>query len=236
MSKNNNNYVGVSTVMEKGLVSRKQSQGHADTSILNTLSESGPSTVQPGRIIYDIDVSDSMGIECEPQYTKLDSAKHALISSFGIAARSMPSYEVALITFNSNAQRVCDFVNIEQGYKQLVQATKNLIHCGGTNIPLALDAAFNLFGANISSKDTLILMSDGCGGDGTAIAKKLKDLGVTIKVVGFSSGSKYDLDELMLKDIASVQEGKILYKFASNKASLTKTFGDFTRVDATKVM
>ncbi len=231
---NNKNYDGISTIQEQDLLSRQKSQGHVDTSILDTITEKNVSVPMIGRTIYCIDTSSSMKWKCG-QHTKIDSVSYALISSFGIAARSMPGNEVALITFDSYSKTVCGFVNIEQGYQQLVKTAKSMTAQGGTSIPNALQTALDLFGNNISSNDTLILMSDGQGGNGVPLANELKGHGVTIKVVGFG-GDNANLDEAMLKKMASVQDGKVLYEFASNRNSLTKTFADYTKADVTKVL
>ncbi len=193
-----------------------------DTSIIDRPSQELIHAVGQRRWIYVPDNSGSMNEMCENACTKIMALIYGLVQSIGVAARLMPDGEIALISFNSKATTVCDFVNIEEGYSQLIDATQSLKAGGNTNIPRALEAALSLLGKDAGPNDTIILMTDGHGGNGVPVAEKIKKLGVTIKVMGFGKKPS-DVNETMLKKVASVADGKPLYTFDTDKRGFTKT-------------
>lgn len=195
-------------------------QTFVDTSILD--QQVPIHTADKPRLLYSMDESSSMAEKCEPACSKIQAARHGLVRSIGTAAKSMPEGEIALIGFNSKATTICDFVNVEEGYSKLIDAAKSLKANGNTNIPRALQAALDLLGKNAGSNDTIILMTDGHGGNGVPVAEKIKSRGVTIKVMGFGMKPS-DVNEEMLRKVASVNNGKPLYEFVTDQQSFTRT-------------
>ena len=160
---------------------------------------------------------------CDPQTSKLQAAKYACIMAMNALAFSSPNAQVAIISFNSKARIISPFIGVSQDYEQLFADIQNLTAGGNTNISHALETAWQLFGQSFSTpNDHLILLTDGHGGDATCIADQIKSLGVTIQTIGFGKNPSC-VDENNLRQIASMENGRPLYKFTDNKKKLTRT-------------
>ena len=149
-----------------------------------------------GRILYCLDISGSMSWAFGMEMAKIKALCRVTISALGLIIRQSPSFDVALMSFDSQPTLLHDFVNIEDGYQKLVDSIQSLDADGGTDIPCALDAAYNLFRRTpLNGENCLIFMTDGQGGDGTAAAEKIKQLGAEIV-----AGTEIKIDGQFVKD------------------------------------
>ena len=81
------------------------------------------------------------------------------------------------------------------------------------------------FGKQFEQRKRVILLTDGWSYSRVDIAVQMKNAGTIIDVVGIG-GTPNDVNEELLKKIASVIDGKVRYKFIKDSASLVKYYKD----------
>jgi len=108
-----------------------------------------------------------------------------------------------------------------EGNRETIRyAISNLQPLGQTPIAYALSQAAGDFAA-LHSERVLVLVTDGiesCGGDPVAVARDLREQGITIHLIGFGLGNAADADMASLQAIANASGGRFLA--ASSAAEL----------------
>ncbi len=96
--------------------------------------------------------------------------------------------QVGIVTFDSNADRICDFTTRKSILNQKIDG---MSAGSSTNIHEGLQEAKKMLDETESSKKIIVLMSDGlpndgyCGSDLISYAQNLKDEGIIIYALGF---------------------------------------------------
>jgi uncharacterized protein YegL len=128
---------------------------------------------------------------------------------------------ISVVKFNEGAENLQPLTDNRFAIKQ---ALNSLVPGGGTDISAGMGEALKEFDRNDGNNHkVMIILSDGYSINNTISmdhAQKAKDDNITIYTIGL--GSKADIDELLLMDIASKTGGQ--YFQAVNATGLTATF------------
>ncbi len=207
-------------------------------------STSNTCDVQWERLVVAIDTSGSMDFD-DWKPTRLEAAKEATAALIEQKRRIAPEDEVAIVTFDNEAQVICPPVAVNSG-AQLLSQTIGTIQSGGcTNMRAALTVSQGLLQAsgrrsfldrwlpdasikNEERRLRIILLTDGGHNEGRSpksIATKLKNADVCIDCIGIG-GDPSAVDEDLLKTIASKHaDGKTpCYVFIGDKCELIQKF------------
>lgn len=180
-----------------------------------------------------IDISGSMTSNYDGKMTKLEAAIRACITMVLDKFSIDPNDEMGLICFNTAATCLLNLCPLSSHKPQILQAIQSLQIMGGTNIDSGLVCAQDNFNLNRSGwTNRIILLTDGQGGHPLATAEALKAQGVIIDVIGVGSHPT-NVDEKLLKKVASVIEGEVRYKFIKDSQTLVKTFTQLAGKTAT---
>jgi Mg-chelatase subunit ChlD len=170
------------------------------------------------------DVSGSMAESCEGNLTKLEAVQQANVAMIAQKARLDPNDEMGLIAFDHAAQVVFSMTPLAQGKVQLIRAVQELHIQGGTDLNQGLKAARESFAwPRPAVVRRIVLLTDGQGGDPLHTAKELKDSGVVIDVVGVGPDPA-QIDEPLLKKVASLVQGQLHYRFIKDSRTLTSHY------------
>ena len=186
-----------------------------------------------------IDRSGSM-TDSDIKPSRLEAAKQAAHEYINTRAALSHADRVAVIAFGSGGRRMCDWLPLPGGIEMLSEAIRRIDADGCTSIggglreaeALHLGQTRGLFGrlfkrdASVALTRSLrhqrvILLSDGCHNtspDPLPIAERLKKNGVLIDCIGI--GSRSDVDEELLRRIASNENGTPRYRFIKKKDEL----------------
>lgn len=170
---------------------------------------------------YVTDISPSMGERYDGQRTKLEAAIRAGAALVLQKFRIDPQDEVALVTFDQHAYVILPFVRLAEGKDSVIQALHSLnTDTDGTDINAGLKAASDLFDWSQSNVvRRIVLLTDGQGGHPLRTAEDLKSRGVIIDVTGIGD-SPANVDEKLLKKVASVVNGELRYRFIKDQRTL----------------
>lgn len=198
-----------------------------------------------------IDVSGSMD---SPDYppTRLEAAQEGAKKYFEARCQLSPKDFVALVTFAGSADRCCDWTSVRTGKSKFIQAVDSIKTRGSTSIGAGLAKAIELLEGKpsgflkrlLSAKSggsvppscclrRIIVLTDGGQNAAPAprsIAKRAKDAGMVIECIGI--GAREEIDEDLLKAIASVVDGRIRYRYIGDVERLSDQFrrlGGLTR-------
>ena len=196
------------------------------------------------RLIVAIDVSSSMDQD-DWKPTRLEAVKEATAALIEQKRRIAPEDEVAIVTFDDEAQVMCQPVAVNSGTHQLYQAIGAIQLGGCTNMRAALTVSQGLLqrrarksmidrwlpDPSIRSDERrlrIVLLTDGYHNDGRspkAVATKLKRDNVCIDCIGIG-GDPSAVDEDLLKAIASKQADGVTprYVFIGDKGELIQKF------------
>lgn len=170
------------------------------------------------------DVSGSMGSRFHKNCSKRQAA--------GLAGQAMirhkdPHDQVGIIAFESEAELLLPITPLFRCAGQADAILENMPDGGGTDIPKALECAEAAFDWSLRGVvRRIVLLTDGCGGDPRGIARDLKDRGVVIDTVGIgANANRSDVDERLLRAVASTIQGQLRYRFLT---SLDDLVGHYT--------
>ncbi len=168
-----------------------------------------------------IDVSGSMLSKCGLVY-RLRAAQRAVLGMFDARIQLGFDDEVVLIAFNDQAWVALPLTRCREHRKEIWRAVNSLAAEGGTDLkaPLVRLGQLNLPpGACVHA----VLLSDGHGGNPIRAARALKEAGVIIETVGVGNDPS-EVDEDVMKKVASVLDGRILYRFLTDPQALADYF------------
>ncbi len=185
-----------------------------------------------------LDQSTSMG-DSDWKPSRMAGVKEAANQFLYVKRQCDPQHVVAVISFDCGAYLQAEPVPVFQGFQSLQKSIKKLKPSGGTNIDAALRACIpvlfpeqgqstNFNGIPHYSKRSILLVTDGEGGDPREIAKWLKRNDVRLECIGVG-GSPKNINEKLLKEIASVENWRVLYRFIGDKQVLVQHFGELAR-------
>lgn len=171
--------------------------------------------VPPARelLVLAIDRSPSMDEVCAPGRTRLQAAQHGARNLVRRRAHEAPADEIALVAFHGAAEVVAPLTPTATGKAALVAAIDSLTHKDDTSLSAAVEAVLRVMDwQRPSVQRRLILLTDGHGGDARRPAKEFQARGGVIETIGVGRAPS-DVDEAMLKAIASTVDGQLRYTF-----------------------
>lgn len=183
-----------------------------------------PPAVQREHVVMLLDVSGSMGEAYDGRLTKLAAAVRAAGSLILEKNRLDPEDCVGVTVFTNVAQILAPVSPVGQCCQQLVQALQSLRPGGNTDINAGLKAArdqFNWFCSDVVCR--IVLLTDGHGGNPLRTAEELKGNGVVIDVIGIGE-TPSNVDEKLLKHVASIVQGELAYRFIKDQRTLVEHY------------
>ena len=117
--------------------------------------------------------------------------------------------------------------------KQMIQEIQDLRPDNGTDINEGLKKARDMF--DWTSNDVVrrvVLLTDGEGGDPLDTATNLKGRGVVIDVIGIGDSPK-NVNEKLLKQVASTVGGELRYRFIKDQQTLVAHYTQLANKTAT---
>jgi len=199
----------------------------------------GTGTLPQGRagqrehLVIVTDVSGSMADPFDPGVTKLQAATRASVNLVLGKAQTDPQDQIGLVTFNSRAEVLEELHPVATHKSQIIYILQSLTPDDGTDINEGLKAAQGMF--DWSLRDVVrrvVLLTDGQGGDPLDTARKLKDRGVVIDVIGIGDHPS-NVDEALLKKVASVVGGALRYRFIKDRQTLVAHYTQLANKTAT---
>lgn len=200
-----------------------------DKSHSNTLPSSQPrlpaskGPIGNESILFVLDQSGSMMDHCSGRQSKLAAAKKATIAMIEARLRMGACDQIAIISFGDIATLVLPFTSSEQSSRRIIRAVKSIRIAGGTNLNAPLVMATQLLDTRRHETLHIVMLTDGQGGDPLATAYLLKQSGAILETIGVGN-SPYNVDENLLKAVASVVNGKVLYRFIRDSDQLIEYF------------
>ena len=170
------------------------------------------------------DHSGSMAETYDGRMTKLEAAIRADIALIVEKAQLDPHDEVGLVIFADQAEVIHDLVPLHSHRASLIKAAEAITVSGGTDIREGLEKADSVFDwSRNGAVRRIVLLTDGHGGHPLRTAKDLKAKGVIIDVIGVGPNPR-EVDERLLKKVASVVHGELRYRFITDSRTLCRTY------------
>ncbi len=174
--------------------------------------------------VFVEDVSGSMGGAYDHRLNKLQAAQRAAASMVINKARLDDQDEIGLVSFNHCASMLLPICLIASRRTDIIKAIQSLEVSGGTDINEGLTAARDMFDWHRHDVvRRIVLLTDGHGGDPLHTADELKNRGVVIDVVGVGT-TPTNVDERLLRAVASVIEGETRYRFIKDSQTLVEHY------------
>jgi hypothetical protein len=169
---------------------------------------------------YVVDVSTSMRTPYDSAMPKLDAAKRAAATMALEKARLDDQDLIGLISFNAQASLVLPLSQLNTHKSEVLTAIQKLTVGGGTDINAGLKMARDCFEWGTTDVvRRIVLLTDGQGGHPLRTADDLKNRGVVIDTIGVGS-DPCNVDETLLRKVASVIDGENRYRFIKDTATL----------------
>ena len=157
--------------------------------------------------------------------SRLAGAKNAATKFLLAACSTDADQHVGIVTFSTEAKLVAAPTEVGNSVNDLTRALERIKTGNSTNIEAGLDLAREQMQEVMCLKKKIILLTDGAptDGDSEAAAQRAKDAGIVVKIIGIG-GHPRDVDELLLKRMASVVNGQLQYWFIADSPNLVKRF------------
>jgi len=199
----------------------------ATATIVRTHTMNIEQTNQREHLVILVDVSGSMNERLEDDKVKLEGAIQGGVN-LGLQKHQIdPHDHLAVVAFDFNAMVVLDMCHIGENKRRIIQALQSLSVCGGTDIDAGLKGARNVFDWSVDGVvRRVVLLTDGhnmSNSDPLKTANALKERGVVFDVVGIGQ-SPNDVDEPLLKSIASKIDGQLAYRFIRDSQTLCQHY------------
>jgi hypothetical protein len=169
------------------------------------------------------DKSSSMkGTDCRP--SRIEASKRTTQQYIRRKAELSPQDQIAIVSFTVYAEIVLGLTQIGET-DAITRALKNLQAGGGTDINEGLKASGRILCEDRSGDlqstrlKRLLLLTDGHGGHPIRTAKKLKNSGVLIEVIGIE-GDPSAVNEKLLRKVATTDADGTHYWFFRDTDSL----------------
>lgn len=174
-------------------------------------------------VIVVIDSSWSMAGICGPD-TRLGVTKQSFKTAASLTARKSPHALMGVIAFNHEPQVITSPVPVGVNCEAICNAINSIDTSGGTRLDLAIYETCGLFEQypERTNKSVLILTDGHSGGNVPKAATRLHQLGAQVFVTGVGN-QPTDVNESMLRSVASEIDGQTAYQFVSKASGLTTT-------------
>jgi Mg-chelatase subunit ChlD len=153
--------------------------------------------------------------------SRLEAAKDATMALLMARARLGANDQLSITVFNDEAHLVLPLTPCLNNLDKIQQALCSVTVGGGTDLKAPLVLAHRLLPP--AGRLHIVLLSDGHGGNPVTAAQALKDRGAILETIGVGN-ERSEVDESILKRIASVLDGKVLYRFLNDADQLTQYF------------
>ena len=173
--------------------------------------------------IIIIDRSGSMG--CRDYLpSRLQAAINAAVEYVMTLVKQKTQHQIAVISFGDDAKVVVPLTAID-GCQRIVNGIRSISIHGGTNIAAGFTQAAELLVKCSDKHSQIILLTDGYGSCNLSIPEKLKrDYKATVNVIGIG-GSPKDVDESLLRRIATTDpDGANHYRFIKDAHTLKQHY------------
>jgi Mg-chelatase subunit ChlD len=168
------------------------------------------------------DISSSMGGAYDGAANKIEGAKRAA-TTFIVESSSRPGDAAGIIAFNAYATVHAPMSVLPEGRPVLLRSLRTLRPEGSTDLRAAIECAERELRAIATGADgQIIVLTDGHSSDPSVCAERVKATGVRIHCVGIGERPS-DVDEAVLRRVASVIDGVTQYTFAKDMAMLNAT-------------
>jgi len=179
------------------------------------------------------DVSSSMGEPYDGGMTKLQAAIRASVVLIVNKAQIDPDDQVGLVAFNSSAEVLQELRPLHSYKREMIQIVQGLTADNGTDINEGLVAARDMLDRSWNNVvHRVVLLTDGQGGEPLATAEYLKSRGVVIDVIGIGDCPS-NVNEKLLKAVASTVEGELRYRFIKDHQTLVAHYTQLANKTAT---
>jgi len=217
----------------KTIVQKAKAAFGNETVVLNPSQFATPGSAQREDTVFVIDTSGSMGAACDGRLTKIQAVIRANVAMVLNKARIDPNDEVGLVCFEDYATALMPIVPLHSHKSQIIQTLQSLSAGDGTDIDEGLKAAREMFDwSRKSLVRRVVLLTDGQGGDPLDTADDLKARGVIIDVTGVGDCPE-NVDEKLLRKVASTVAGEVRYRFIRDHATLIATYVQLANKTAT---
>ena len=200
---------------------------------VNPLQMAQTGNNQREHTIFANDGSGSMGGPYDGRSNKQEASIRATCTMVLNKAQIDPYDEIGLVTFEDHARTLLTLCPIHSHKRQILQTIQSLRPGGGTDINEGLKEAGKTF--DWSHNDVvrrIILLTDGHGGHPLRTAEDLKSRGVVIDVIGVGDKPS-NVDEKLLRKVASVIEGELRYRFIKDQQTLVAHYTQLANKTAT---
>lgn len=171
-----------------------------------------------------LDHSGSMGEELDDGVTKLEGAIRAGVNLVLQKFQLDPKDRIGVIEFSSTAALRLPLSQLATDKRQIVAAIQQIAVGGGTDINTGFVVARKHYDwARADVVRRLVLLTDGHGGNPVRTSNDLRSKGVVIDVIGVGP-SPSEVKENLLRKIASVQNGRPMYRFIKDHRTLVQHF------------
>lgn len=174
-------------------------------------------------MVICVDVSSSMNSPCG-RSTRLGVGQQSLMTAAAQTARRTPQALFGVIGFNDAPMLVTQPVPVAEHCEKICSAIQTTQAGGGTRLDLALEMGEAIFEQHPdrNAKSVLILTDGHSAGYVEEAADQLKAMGVQIFVTGIGHVPT-DVNEDLLRSIASVVDGEPAYQFVTNASGMKST-------------
>ena len=179
------------------------------------------------------DISGSMCGELEPGVTKREGAGRASINFVLNKFQIDPDDRIGIMVFDDSYRFLLEPCAIRDNKPAMLRILQSLPEGGGTDLNEVLIGARDYWDRNRDDAvRRIVMLTDGHGGDPLQTAEELKAGGVIIDVVGIGP-TPCDVNEDLLKQLASVVEGELRYRFIKDHRTLVQHYTQLANKTAT---
>ena len=157
--------------------------------------------------------------------SRLDGAKKAARQFVETARQNNPGQLVGVVSFCSDAREEAAPAVVGRDHGRLKRAINGMSLDSATNIEAGLNLAREAIQRAGATVNSIVLLTDGEPNEGNAkaAAKRVKKDGIELSIIGIG-GTPDDVNEPLLRQMASVANGEVRYWFISNVPDLVKRF------------
>jgi len=170
------------------------------------------------------DVSVSMREKFNQLMNKLEAAQEAVLNMVRQKACADPTDRVAIASFSDEGRLHLPLQVLQTHQSAIENSIRGLTIEGGTDINEGLKVAESAFDWDrMDVVRRIVLLTDGQGGDPIRTADMLKSRGVVIDCIGIGPDPS-EVNEDLLRKIASVIQGRCRYRFITDSQTLVKHY------------
>ena len=219
----------------KTIIQKFQQGGATQPTLMATQAQNINRMGQREHTVIVMDRSESMAEPYAGGISKLQAAIRAAVVLVCNKAQIDATDEIGLVAFNSLAEVIMDLHPMASHKRQMIQKIQALQPVNGTDINEGIKKARDMFEWNrIDVIRRVVLLTDGEGGKPLDTAQDLKNQQVVIDVIGIGD-SPSNVNEKLLKQVASVVEGERRYRFIKDQQTLIAHYTQLANKTSTQI-